>query len=178
MRICIVGNRYIMTIIEAILLMILLQLFVCRCIIHIVLRLLKHCRVPNLYNLRLSWHSFWIRVFAVRAHVHVIIVLLFQRWPSFFPDQRVVVLVFGWVILEERLGSRGLRLIMMGADVTTYVLALVKIAVMHIFLHAFGTHMDWWAHDDSCPTGLIGVVQDVGIGDILRMNASATLDHR
>lgn len=96
MRICIVGDRYIMTIIiEATLLMILLQLFVCRSIIHIVLRLLKHCRVPNLYNLRLSWHSFWIRVFAVRAHVHVIIVLLFQRRPPFFPDQRIVVLVFG-----------------------------------------------------------------------------------
>ena len=131
-----------------------------------------------MYNLRLSGHSFRIWVFAIRAHVHVIIVLLFQGRPSFFPDQRIVVLVFGRVVLEERLRSRRLRLIMMIAGVTAYILTLVKIAIMHVFLHALSSHMDCRAHDDSCSTSLIGVVQNIGIGDILRVNASATRDHR
>ena len=50
-----------------------------------------------------------------------------------------------------------------------HVLALVEIAIIHIFLYALCTH------DDSCSTSVI--VRNIDISHILRMNASTAHDH-
>ena len=109
--------------------------------------------------MRLSRHSFRVRVFRVGAHVHVVIVvaLLFQRWPSFFTNQRVVVFVLS-VLLKESLGGWTLALIMVSADVAADVLALVKVGVVHIFFHSRLTHVRAWAHHNSSTTGLVSVI--------------------
>jgi len=88
-----------MTIVEAVLIVV--RLLVRCCVIHVVLGVLL-LQDGRIHYLRLTWHSFRRRVLAVRAHIHVIVVLLFQRWPSLLTDQRTVVLVFS-IFLEEGL---------------------------------------------------------------------------
>ena len=60
---------------------------------------------------------------------------------------------------------------MMCTQISTYVLALIKITVVHIFLHAFGHrwHSNSWVALD--------VVKGVSICDILGVNVSSSFDH-
>ena len=150
----IVRHRNIVTIIKTI--GIVVRLLVSCGIVNIILRILQDCWI---YNLRLSGHSFRVRVFRVGAHVHIVIVvpLLFQRWPSFFTNQRVVVFVLS-VLLKESLGGWTLALIMVGADVAADVLALVKVGVVHIFFHSGLAHVRARTHHYSSTAGLVRVV--------------------
>ena len=100
-----------------------------------------------------------VRVFRVRAHVHIVIVvaLLFQRWPYFFTNQRVVVFVLS-ILLKESLGGWTLALIMMGADVAADVLALVKVGIVHIFFHSGLAHVRARTHHHSGTACLVSIV--------------------
>ena len=66
---------------------------------------------------------------------------------------------------------------MVGAHVATDVLTLVEVCVVHVFFHAWLAHVRAWAHDDAGAAGLVGVVQDVSISNILSMNRPSTFDH-
>ena len=129
--------------------------------------------------MRLAGHSFWVRVLAVGAHVHVIIiVLLLQLRPPLLPDQRVYIILVLRVVLEERLGGRRLRLIMVGAYIPTDIFALIKIIIMYAFLHwLVSSHMDGRTHDHSSSARLIRIIENISISDILGMNASSSFDH-
>ena len=149
-----IVNWDVVTIIETI--RVLVGLLVSRCIVNIILRLwVKNSRV---HYLRLPWDSFRIRVFAVRAYIHVaVVILLFQRRPPFLTNQWVVVFIF-CVFFEECLGSWWLALIVMSAHVATYIFTLVEIIIVYIFLHALFTHVRSWPHDNTSPTSLISVI--------------------
>jgi hypothetical protein len=129
--------------------------------------MLKNIR--TCHYLWLTRYSFRIRIFTVGAHVHVIvIVLLFQRWPSFLADKGCIIFVFRCVLFKEGLSGRTLRLSMM-TNVSTNILALVKASVVDSFLHAFCSY-------DVGGTSLIRVVENVGICDVLCMYAATTFD--
>jgi hypothetical protein len=51
------------------------------------------------------------------------------------------------------------------------ILALIEIAIVHIFLH------DLSSHYASCSTNLIGIVLNIGVCHILSVNASTAIDH-
>jgi hypothetical protein len=69
-------------------------------------------------------------------------------------------------------------LIMICADITTDVLTLVKIIVVHIFLHdPFFADISAWSHYIASPASLIFVVQNVGVCHVLSMYASASFNH-
>ena len=171
----IVGNRNIVTIIKTI--GIRVRLLVSCGIVNIILRLWQDCRVDNLW---LSGNSFWVRILRVGANVHVVAIvvpLLLQRRPSFLPDQGIIVLVLR-IFFEESLGSRTLALVMMSADVATDVLALVEVRIVNSpFLHSWLAHVGAWSHHDSCTTGLIGIVQDVCVRNVLGMNRASSFNH-
>ena len=78
-------------------------------------------------------------------------------------------LVFGCVILKEGLRSWRLRIIM--ACVTTDIFHLIEIAIIHVFLHGLASHYD------TCSTGVIVIVRNIGICHILYVDASATHNH-
>jgi hypothetical protein len=63
-------------------------------------------------------------------------------------------------------------LVVVSRNVTAYVLALVKVGVVHVFAHNF-----FATHDDSSPTGLVRAVKYVCIGNVLRVDAGTSLDH-
>lgn len=162
----IVRNRNIMAIVETV--WIRIRLLVRSSIIYFVLGMLKNIRACQ--NLRLSWDSFRIWVFAVGAHVHIgVIVLLLQGWPSLLPNQRCIIFVLWSILLKEGLSGRTLRLTMV-TYISANVLTLVKAAVVNALLHAFGTDNVSWA--------LIRVVEDVGICYVLSVYTSSTLDQR
>ena len=147
-------------------------------IVNIILRLLQDCCVDYL---RLAWNSFWIRVLAIGAHVHIVIIvcspLFLERWPSFLAYQRIIILVFG-ILFEEGLGSGGLALVVMGAHVSADVFGLVKVAVVNIFLHAGLAHVRAWAHDDAGARCLVGAVENISVCYVLGMYGTTTFDHR
>jgi hypothetical protein len=130
--------------------------------------------------LRLARNSFRIRVLAVGAHVHVVIIvggaLFLQRWPSFLANQRIIILVFG-VLFEEGLGSWGLALVVVVAHVAADVFGLVEVGVLDVFLHAGLAHVRAWAHDDAGAGYLVGAVEDVSVCYVLGVNGTATFDH-
>jgi hypothetical protein len=144
-------------------------------IVNIILRLLQDSRIDNLW---LSRDSFWVRILRVRAHVHIVVVspLLLQRWPSFLTDQRIVILVLR-ILLKEGLRCRTLALIMVGAHVTADVLALIEIAVVNVLFHTRLAHVRSRAHHDANSAGLIGIVEDICVSNVLSMNGSASFDH-
>lgn len=149
-------------------------LIVSCCIIYIILRLLQ---ISGVNNLRLTWHAFWIWILAIRADIHVVVIIfLFEGWPSFLSNQRVIVLVFR-IVLEKGLGCRWLWLIVVSTNVSTDVFALVEIWIVKVFLHSIVSHFNRWAHDDTSPTRLIWIVEYVSISNILCMNTSPTLNH-
>lgn len=71
-----------------------------------------------------------------------------------------------------------MRLIVVCANISTDIFALIEITIMHIFLHSFIAHMSGGSHNDSCPASLIGVIENICISNILGMDTSATFDHR
>ena len=117
-------------------------LFVCSRVVHIVLRLLQ-C-ILLVHNLRLSGHSFRIWIFAVWAHVHVVVVIfLFQRWPSFLTDEGICLFTF-CVLFEECLARWRLLLAIVIADIATDVFRLIE--VLFLILQFAGLLGCCWAH--------------------------------
>ena len=110
------------------------------------------CRGVTRVDCRLARHSLRFRIFAIRAHVHIVIVvsLLFERWPSLLADKAIVMTLVLRVINEK-----GLRC-------GRYVLSLVEAAVLYVFLHSFAhTHMHRLAHNSRTTIRLICIVQHV-----------------
>ena len=96
---------------------IVMWLLVCSCIIYVILILCWLKCLTISHYLRLAGDSFRIWVFAVRAHVHLLVCttcstssvgttstsfLLFERWPSFLSDESIFILHLRSV-LKERL---------------------------------------------------------------------------
>jgi hypothetical protein len=63
----------------------------------------------------------------------------------------------------------------LGTDVPTYVLALIEIAIVHVFLHAFATHHCWPHH--AYRRVVVHIIQSVSVGHVLSVDAASTLDH-
>ena len=66
---------------------------------------------------------------------------------------------------------------MVSAHIATNILALIKITIMHILLHSFIAHVRRGPHDNTGPTGLISVIKDVCISNVLSVDAATALDH-
>ena len=66
----------------------------------------------------------------------------------------------------------------MVADVAADVLALVKRRLVHVFLHSLISDVDLGAHEAGATDSLVGAVDDIGVGQVLGVDASAALDHR
>ena len=123
----------------------------------------------------LSPCSLRIRIFTVGADIHIVVILLLQGRPPLLPDQRIYVLVLG-IVLEEGLGGRRLGLVMVRANVTAYVLRLVEIIVSHSLLHRF-PHAHHWAHYYAGTARLVCIIEHVGVGHILSVDAATPFDH-
>lgn len=119
----------------------------------------------------LARHAFRIWIFAVRTDklcvvlIIVIVVFLLDALPALLSNERVTcLLIFLWVILEK--GCRGWWLwLIMVARISTNIFTLVEFIVwMQILFKRFANL-------------LILVIHDIGVSNILCMNASPALNH-
>ena len=146
-RPAILGSSILLLDLMSIITLVIVRLLVRRGIVD--LRLLHNAWISNL---GLTWHSFGV---VLIFGVHVVIILLLQRGPTF------IVFVLR-IIFKEGLGCRWLRLIV--ADVSADVFALIE---LHVLL------LSWRPH---YYTLLIGIIQDIRICYVLSVNASTALN--
>lgn len=69
-------------------------------------------------------------------------------------------------------------MVVVGAQISAIdVFTLVKITIIHIFLHCFYIFHCALPYDNASPTGLVRIVHYISIGDVLGMNTCTAFNH-